>query len=77
MSPIALSKFSINSDDPAYFGGYLLENYIQVQDAFNFDRATWVTICTNGIEGSWISDQRKQQLIDVLKETSSRFSNLP
>ncbi|KDE08303.1 adenosine deaminase [Microbotryum lychnidis-dioicae p1A1 Lamole] len=31
-------KFSINSDDPAYFGGYLLDNYVAVQDAFNFQK---------------------------------------
>src|SRR5947207_2232217 len=27
-------RFSINSDDPAYFGGYILDNYIAVQKSF-------------------------------------------
>lgn len=67
----------MNSDDPAYFGGYLLENYIQVQASFHFDRATWALICRNGIEGSWISAERKQELVDKLEEVVERFDSLP
>jgi adenosine deaminase len=26
---------TVNSDDPAYFGGYVLDNYIAVSDALN------------------------------------------
>lgn len=70
-------RFSINSDDPAYFGGYLLENYLQVQDAFKFSRETWVLICTNAIEGSWISDERKKELIDNVQAVSRQFQSLP
>ncbi|POY72012.1 hypothetical protein BMF94_5021 [Rhodotorula taiwanensis] len=59
-------KFSINSDDPAYFGGYILDNYVAVQAAFGFDKATWRRICQNGIDGSWCSAERKQELFDEL-----------
>ena len=54
--------FSINSDDPAYFGGFILDNYIAVQDAFQLSTRDWQQICLASIEGSWCSDDRKQQL---------------
>ena len=30
---------TVNSDDPAYFGGYVLDNFIAVRDALNFSPA--------------------------------------
>jgi adenosine deaminase len=71
------TQFSLNSDDPAYFGGYLLENYYQVHDSFNFDRTTWALICRNGIEGSWISEARKQELTSQLSRVTEEFATLP
>ncbi|GFZ51400.1 adenine deaminase [Saitozyma sp. JCM 24511] len=59
-------RFSLNSDDPAYFGGYLLENYVQVQRAFDFAPSDWRTIVANGIEGSWMPDEQKEKLIERL-----------
>lgn len=59
-------QFSLNSDDPAYFGGYLLENYVQVQRAFDFSPSDWRTIVANGIEGSWMPDEQKSKLIERL-----------
>ena len=61
-------KFSINSDDPAYFGGYILENYCQVQEAHNLAIQNWKTICRNGIEGSWCTEERKQIMLEKLAE---------
>ncbi|KND90456.1 Adenine deaminase [Tolypocladium ophioglossoides CBS 100239] len=55
--------FSINSDDPAYFGGYILENYCAVQEAFGFTMNEWETIATRSIRGSWCSVERKEALL--------------
>lgn len=55
-------RFSINSDDPAYFGKYIQENYCAVQDAFELTIPEWRTIALNAVEGSWCSDARKQVL---------------
>ena len=60
--------FSINSDDPAYFGGYILENYCQVQNAHNLTLQDWETICRNAIEGSWCTTERRQTLLKRLAE---------
>ena len=46
-------RFSVNSDDPAYFGGYCLDNYVAVQDAFGLSVGEWERVVRNGIEGSW------------------------
>ena len=60
-------KFSINSDDPAYFGGYILDNYLAVQEAFNLTADEWRTISRNSIEGSWCSDEKKAEMLKVLE----------
>lgn len=69
--------FSINSDDPAYFGGYVLENYIQVAKSFpHWDYKVWGQIAQNGINGSWCDQKRKYQLLQKVEETVSKYSTL-
>ncbi|CAN6626960.1 adenine deaminase [Trichomonascus vanleenenianus] len=58
--------FSINSDDPAYFGGYCLHNYLQVQAVCNWTTDIWGQVCLAGIEGSWVDEERKQLLREEL-----------
>ncbi|KAF2816526.1 adenosine deaminase [Mytilinidion resinicola] len=59
-------NFSINSDDPAYFGGYILDNYCAVHEAFDLSIAEWTQICRAGIEGSWCDDARKSEMLAAL-----------
>lgn len=62
-------QFSLNSDDPAYFGGnYILDNYRAVQEAFNLSVKEWETICQASIRGSWCSEQRKEEMLARLSE---------
>lgn len=61
-------KFSINSDDPAYFGGYILKNYCAVQKAFDLSKEEWKTIVQNSIHGSWIGEARKREMLGMLEE---------
>lgn len=56
-------RFSINSDDPAYFGGYILDNYCAVQEAFGLSVDEWRTIARNAVEGSWCGQDRKDNLL--------------
>ncbi|KAG9695567.1 adenosine deaminase, partial [Aureobasidium melanogenum] len=55
-------QFSINSDDPAYFGKYVQENYCAVQEALKLSTSDWNTIALNAVEGSWCSYERKKVL---------------
>ncbi|TKB47982.1 adenosine deaminase [Ferrimonas sediminicola] len=61
-------KVTLNSDDPAYFGGYMLENYENVQEALNLSRAQWLQLSANAIDASFASDTRKAQLYQQLME---------
>ena len=52
-------KATINSDDPAYFGGYLLENYTRTAQALDLSRADIVTLAKNSFSGSFLADADK------------------
>jgi len=52
-------KVTLNSDDPAYFGGYLNDNIRAVQAAFNFPAATWYRLARNSFEASFASEAEK------------------
>ncbi len=54
---------TINSDDPAYFGGYLNENYWAVTQALNLNKEQIVTLAKNSFESSWLSDSDKAKSI--------------
>lgn len=61
--------FSINSDDPAYFGNhYILDNYCEVQNAFDLNVQEWKSVCEASIRGSWCGDDRKQELLSRLRK---------
>lgn len=68
-------SFSLNSDDPAYFGGnYILDNFCAVQDAFNLSIAEWKTICRSSIRGSWCGEARKKEMMAKLEIAVAKFS---
>jgi len=52
-------KVTLNSDDPAYFGGYLNDNIRAVQAAFDFPAATWYRLARNSFEASFASEAEK------------------
>ncbi|KAL8940881.1 MAG: hypothetical protein Q9211_002071 [Gyalolechia sp. 1 TL-2023] len=58
--------FSINSDDPAYFGGYILGNYCAVQEAFSLTLSEWEDIGKMAIKGSWCEESRKSAMLSKL-----------
>jgi adenine deaminase len=53
-------RVTLNSDDPAYFGGYLNENYEAVQRALGLDRAEIEWIARQGFEASFLTQPEKQ-----------------
>ncbi len=50
-------RATINSDDPAYFGGYLNDNYYAVADALDLGRDRLVTLAKNSFLGSFLGEQ--------------------
>lgn len=61
-------KFSINSDDPAYFGGFILDNYCAVHEAFDLSAEQWESIAMAAINGSWCTAQRKSEMMQLLED---------
>lgn len=59
-------RVTINSDDPAYFGGYMTENFLATQAGLDLSKEDLYRISRNAIEASFISENRKQQLRDGL-----------
>lgn len=57
---------TVNSDDPAYFGGYVNENYIAVQQALDLSRDEIVTLAANGFRAAFIADAAKQRHLAAL-----------
>jgi adenosine deaminase len=59
---------TINSDDPAYFGGYMNENYIGIAQALNFSKRQITELVKNSFKASWLSDQEKEENILQVEE---------
>jgi adenosine deaminase len=53
---------SVNSDDPAYFGGYVSQNYRAVSDALGLSRDEVAAIVRNGIRASLMSAPEKEKV---------------
>ncbi|MEH6632070.1 MAG: adenosine deaminase [Halopseudomonas aestusnigri] len=50
---------TVNSDDPAYFGGYMTANFISVTEALSLSKKEIAKLCHNSIEGSFLTDEEK------------------
>jgi adenine deaminase len=53
---------TINSDDPAYFGGYLNENYFAIQEALDLSQTDIIQLAQNGINAAFLPPDRKVAL---------------
>jgi len=56
----------INSDDPAYFGGYLNQNLIETQTALNLSKDEVKTLLINSFKSSFLSEERKKEWINQI-----------
>jgi len=52
---------TVNSDDPAYFGGYLLENYLAVQRALGLSHEELARLARHSIEASFLDEAQKRR----------------
>lgn len=57
---------TVNSDDPAYFGGYITENLLASQKALGLTRHDLYTLARNAFEASFLRADEKQRLIAEL-----------
>ena len=62
---------TINSDDPAYFGGYIGDNYRAIAAGLGLSAADLGRLAANAIEGSFASESRKQELREELAQATA------
>ena len=62
---------TINSDDPAYFGGYVLENYLAAQKALGLTRADLVQLARNSITASFLPEEPKREWLSRIERYSA------
>ena len=56
-------KVTVNSDDPAYFGGYLLDNFVAVAGALELSGPELVTLARNSVEGSFLDGPARAETL--------------
>lgn len=67
------AKVSIHSDDPAYFGGYINDNYYALADNYNLTQDQVVTLAKNSFEASWISTEQKDLYLQEIDKYVENF----
>jgi len=59
---------TVNSDDPAYFGGYIKENYLAIQKALNLGAKEIYKLAENSFQASFLSYSEKRKMNEKLEE---------
>jgi len=67
-------KVTINSDDPAYFGGYMNQNFLATFEGLDLSADDAYTLARNSFEASFVSEQDKAAWVAQLDSTFARFA---
>lgn len=59
---------TVNSDDPAYFGGYLNENFVQLVQALGLGREDVITLARNSLEASFVTESQRNGMLLQLEQ---------
>jgi adenosine deaminase len=57
---------TVNSDDPAYFGGYVADNFLAVRDGLGFTRTDCRKVAENSFKASFLGEGHKRRLLAEL-----------
>ena len=66
---------TVNSDDPAYFGGYVAENFLAVEKALGLDRDEIHRLAKNSFQAAFLRPDQKQIFLDELDNYFSGNGN--
>jgi adenine deaminase len=64
---------TVNSDDPSYFGGYVNENFVAVQEALELTRTEIATLARNSFRASFLPDHGKAAALDAFEAFDRRW----
>jgi adenosine deaminase len=68
-------KVMVNSDDPAYFGGYVNDNYVQLFAATGMGAEHAYQLARNSLEATFASPQQQAAWVQQLDACFARFAN--
>ncbi len=61
-------RVMINSDDPAYFGAYVGDNYVALAEQAGLSNTDLVQLAVNSFEASWLTSEQKAAFVDRVGE---------
>ena len=64
---------TLNSDDPAYFGGYIGDNFVQTFEALNLTAQQAYVLARNSFEASFVTTQQREKWLHELKQCFESF----
>ena len=64
---------TVNSDDPAYFGGYINENYLEIQKALAFSKEDIIQLATNSFNASFLNEIEKSEMLEKLNKFTNEY----
>ena len=70
-------RATVNSDDPAYFGGYVLDNFVAASEALQLEKRHIVTLAKNSFSGSFLDAASINQHLVEIDSCSSSSGLLP
>ncbi len=59
---------SVNSDDPAYFGGYIVSNYLALAETEHFNESVMADLAANSINSSFLDGEDKASLLAEIEQ---------
>jgi adenosine deaminase len=62
---------TINSDDPAYFGGYMNANFAQTVEALGLSREEVIALANNSFEASFIDAERRSACLQQVRAVAA------
>ncbi len=66
-------KVTVNSDDPAYFGGYLNENFLQIQKALALSKEDIIELVKNSFQYSFAEENDKEKYLQKVDDFVNNF----
>jgi adenosine deaminase len=61
-------RATLNSDDPAYFNGYMTENFLAVHDAIDLSKDEIVQLSRNAFGVTWLPQEERKAYVDALED---------
>ena len=61
---------TVNSDDPAYFGGYMTENFYALTESLSMSKEQARLLVLNSIEASFVDGERKRKMRQLLADST-------